>query len=1038
MVDLAKKERETQARVSKLFQNVLGYKNLGNLKDQENSNVDENLLKAYLLEQNYSIDAIRLAVSSIKDITSNQAMDLFQLNSSVYSFLRYGIAVKESGKEKQTRVSLINWDKPLENHFYIAEEVSVIKDYADSSNKEIHKRPDIVLYINGIAVAVLELKRSTRSINEGIRQNITNQRKDMIQRFFGTNGLIMAGNDTEGLRYGVIQTPEKYYLSWKEDADLKDSLSLEIKSLRENQSYGLDKSLISLCHKERIVELLYNFIIFDKGAKKICRPHQFFGSLSARNFVLNRKGGIIWHTQGSGKSLTMVWLSKWIKENISESRILIVTDRDELDSQIEGVFAGVNEKIVRVRSGRELIQKINEPSPVMMCSLIHKFGKKGGEDKNYTNFIDEIKSSLPYEFKPKGNFFIFVDEAHRTQSGKLHEAMKTIIPDGTLIGFTGTPLMKKDKKKSIEVFGPYIHKYKFNEAVEDKVVLDLRYEAREVEQNITNQKKIDQWFESKTKGLNDRSKARLKSRWGTFQKVFSSKDRLTKIVEDIVFDMQIQARLVDGRGNALLVADSIYQATRYYELFQSTDLKGKCAIITSYNPQPSDVRTESRGEAIETEKIEKYETYIKMLDGKKVEKFEEEVKEKFLKYPDQMKLLIVVDKLLTGFDAPPATYLYIDKKMQDHKLFQAICRVNRLDGEDKEYGYIIDYKDLFKSLEKAMDDYTSEAFSDYDEKDVSGLLNNRLDKAKDQLEESLEALRALCEPVAMPQTDIEFIHYFVAQDTAQPDIEELESNLPKRENLYDFSASALRSFAEVKGDLESKYGYSSTEVTNLEKEVARFVNARDIIRQASGDYIDLKAYDPDMRQLIDMFLDAKESRTLMEFEEPLVELLLHEDTSKIDLIIDPIDESKRDAAAETIENNVKRELIAKRSSNPRYYEKMSQLLTDLIEKRKQSVIEYEEYLAQFKKYVHKAFHPEDSKDYPASIRVSAAKRAFYDLLDDEVLANSVHDAINLVRQDGWRGNKIKERKIRRAIEELIEDQELVDELFKLTKEQGEY
>ncbi|WP_407281266.1 type I restriction endonuclease subunit R [Lactococcus formosensis] len=1037
-MDLAKKERDTQNRVAQLFQNVLGYKNLGNLKDQENSNIDETLLQTYLLERGYSIDATRLAVRSLKDITNNQVMDLYQLNSSIYSLLRYGVSVKEPGQKKVTRVSLIDWDYPLKNHFYIAEEVSVLKDISNSTNKELHKRPDMVLYVNGIALVVLELKKSSRSINEGIRQHLTNQRQDMIQSFFGTIGLIIAGNDTAGIRYGVIQTPEKYYLNWKEDDSLSDYLSLEVRSLREKQSYGMDKNLISLCHKERIIELLYNFITFDKGVKKICRPHQFFGNLSARNFIKNHKGGIIWHTQGSGKSLSMVWLSKWIKENIRGSRILIVTDREELDSQIEGVFAGVGEKITRVRTGRELIQKINEPSPVMMCSLIHKFGKKGGENKDYINFIDEIKSSLPQGFRPKGNFIVFVDEAHRTQSGKLHEAMKAIIPDAILIGFTGTPLMKKDKKKSIEVFGPYIHKYKFNEAVKDKVVLDLRYEAREVEQNVTNQQKIDQWFESKTKGLNDRSKARLKSRWGTLQKVFSSKDRLTKIVEDIVFDMQIQPRLVDGRGNALLVADSIYQATRYYELFQGTDLKGKCAIITSYDPQPSDLRTETRGEALETEKIEKYETYIKMLGGKKIEKFEEEVKEKFLKYPDQMKLLIVVDKLLTGFDAPPATYLYIDKKMQDHKLFQAICRVNRLDGEDKEYGYIIDYKDLFKSLEKAMDDYTSEAFSDYDEEDVSGLLSNRLNKAKEQLEESLEALRALCEPVAIPKTDIDFIHYFVSQDTAQPDIEELEANLPKRENLYDFSASALRSFAEVKGDLVSQFGYSNDEVDDLEKEVINFVNARDIIRQASGDYIDLKAYDPDMRQLIDMFLDAKESRTLMEFDEPLVDLLLSEDTEKSDPIINPVEKSKRDTTAEIIENNVKKELIAKRNSNPKYYEKMSQLLTELIEKRKQSVIEYEEYLVQIKEYVHKAFHPENSKDYPENIRVSAAKRAFYDLLNNEVLVTSVHEAINMVRQDGWRGNKIKERKIRRAIEEFVQDGELVEELFKLTKEQGEY
>ena len=356
--------------------------------------------------------------------------------------------------------------------------------------------------------------------------------------------------------------------------------------------------------------------------------------------------------------------------------------------------------------------------------------KAHDEEGDADEFIKQMKQALPPDFKAKGNLFVFVDECHRTQSGKLHEAMKEILPGAVFIGFTGTPLLKTDKQKSIEIFGRYIHTYKFDEAVKDGVVLDLRYEAREIDQSITSQKKIDEWFDLKTKGLTDLARAQLKQRWGTMQKVLSSRSRLENIVADILMDMEKCDRLKSGRGNAMLVSGSIYEACKFFELFDQTDLHGKCAIVTSYVPSTANIKGEESGEG-ETEKLRQYAIYQKMLADwfneapekavNRVKELELAVKKKFIEEPGQMKLLIVVDKLLTGFDAPPATYLYIDKKMQDHGLFQAICRVNRLDGDDKEFGYIIDYKDLFKSLEGAVHEYTSGAFDGYDKEDVAGL-----------------------------------------------------------------------------------------------------------------------------------------------------------------------------------------------------------------------------------------------------------------------------------------------------------------------------
>ena len=282
----------------------------------------------------------------------------------------------------------------------------------------------------------------------------------------------------------------------------------------------------------------------------------------------------------------MVWLAKWIRENVTDARVLIITDRTELDEQIEKVFKGVNEEIYRTKSGADLITQLNSVNPWLICSLVHKFGSKESADEegNASEFIAEIKKALPSDFRAKGNLFVFVDECHRTQSGRLHDAMKEILPGAVFIGFTGTPLLKADKRKSIEVFGQYIHTYKFDEAVKDGVVLDLLYEARDIDQKITSQDKIDQWFDAKTRGLTPLAKAQLKQRWGTMRKVLSCQSRLEKIVADILMDMETRDRLVSGRGNALLVSGSIYQACKLYELFDKTDLRGKCAIVTSYNP----------------------------------------------------------------------------------------------------------------------------------------------------------------------------------------------------------------------------------------------------------------------------------------------------------------------------------------------------------------------------------------------------------------------------------------------------------------------
>jgi len=1047
MSKIGQLERATQNRVVQLFQDKLGYRYLGNWeKREDNSNIEEEILADYL-KKNYSDNLVKKAIHKFKQTAGDQSKSLYDVNKAVYSMLRYGVNVlPEIGQNKET-VYLIDWKNPHNNDFAIAEEVTV---------KGIHKkRPDIVIYVNGIALGVIELKRSTVSVSEGIRQNLDNQKHIFIKPFFSTLQFIMAGNDNEGIAYGAIETKEKYYLKWKEvneENNPNDKYLLEltkpVRDLAKSVELRLDKNIIEMLNKERFLELIHDFIVFDRGIKKLARPNQYFGVKAAQEHIRIREGGIMWHTQGSGKSLTMVWLTKWIRENVENARVLVITDRVELDEQIEKVYKGVDEQIYRTKSGSDLIDKLNSHSPWLMCSLVHKFGNKDETtEKDVKEYIKSLKQSLPSDYKAKGDIYVFVDECHRTQSGKLHEAMKELLPDALFIGFTGTPLLKKDKKKSIEVFGKYIHTYKFNEAVNDKVILDLRYEARDIEQNITSMEKIDQWFDAKTRGLTEFAKTELKQKWGTIKKVFSSKSRLEKVVADVMLDMETKERLQNGRGNAMLVSDSIYNACRYYELFQDAGLKN-CAIVTSFTPSHADIKGEESGEGY-TEKLRQYEIYKKMLadyfnqDPEKAinrtDEFEKEVKKKFVEEPAQMKLLIVVDKLLTGFDAPPATYLYIDKSMRDHGLFQAICRVNRLDGDDKEYGYIIDYKDLFKSLNNAIKDYTSGAFDDYEKEDVAGLLKDRLETGKNRLEDALEAIRALIEPVEPPKEQIQFIRYFVGNSENPEDLKDTE---PRRVALYKATISLIRAFANIADEMLDA-GYTVSEIEKIRKEVKYFENLRKEIQIASGDYIDLKQYEPAMRHLIDSYLGAEESRVLSKFDDlSLVELIVEKGIVFIKDLPPNIRDNK-DAMAETIENNLRKVIIEERPTNPVYYEKMSILLDELIKLRKEKTEEYEKYLEKIVELANKIIKPNIKSSYPPSLTTNA-KRALYDNLNqNEELANQLDERIMSTKKDAWRDNKIKTRAVRNAVKKVLNENGITDEteisrIFDIVKNQRDY
>lgn len=1029
MSKVGQRERVTQNRIVQLFKNELDYRYLGDLHEENNKNIREHDLKAWLKKRGISDVLIQKAFRQLDTASAlGEGRKLYYANKDVYQLLRYGIKDKEGAGEQNQTVWLIDWENPEHNDFAIAEEVSI--------QGEHKKRPDVVLYVNGIALGVIELKRSTVNLTEGIRQNLDNQKKDFIRDFFTTMQLVMAGNDSQGLRYGTIETPEKYYLEWKEDAE-------------NTYVHKLDFHLNLMFNKKRFLQLIHDFIVFDAGIKKTCRHNQFFGIEAAKQRIAQREGGIIWHTQGSGKSLTMVWLAKWIRENSTNSRVLIVTDRTELDEQIEKVFSGVEESIYRTKSGADLIHTLNTINPSLICSLVHKFGRHVDDEEDdgesSAEFIEEMKKALPHDFKAKGDLFIFVDECHRTQSGKLHEAMKQILPEAMFIGFTGTPLMKKDKKKSIEVFGSYIHTYKFNEAVADGVVLDIRYEARDIDQRVKSPKKVDEWFEAKTRKLSPLGKTLLKQKWGTMQKVLSSRSRQEQIVADILMDMDTRPRLMDGRGNAMLVCSSVYQACTAYKLFNDTDLKGKVAIVTSYQPTAASIKGEETGAGL-TEKLAKYDIYRQMLAdyfekpvdqvAGLVEKFEIEVKKKFIEEPGQIRLLIVVDKLLTGFDAPSATYLYIDKSMADHNLFQAICRVNRLDSDDKEYGYIIDYKDLFKSIDKTIKDYTSEALDGYDKDDVDGLLKDRLQAARLDLDTALEMVKALCEPVPAPRLSQDYQHYFCGESGLNSEV--IKEKEALRLNLYKSINKLLRSYANIASEM-LEAGYTEAEIVDIEKDVKFFENLSKEIKAHSGDAVDMKVYEPAMRQLLDMYIEADSSEEVIKFEEfGLIDLILREDDE-----FKGVPESIRrnpESMAEAIENNVRKKIVDENPVNPAYYDQMSVLLDEIIELRRKNAIEYKEYLEKIRDVTRKVAQPTARMDYPNEIN-TLGKQALYDNFGKDVeLTLKIDYAIQSNKLAAWVGDNAKEKILLRELSEALatKDKDALIAYIKLAKQHQEY
>jgi type I restriction enzyme R subunit len=871
----------------------------------------------------------------------------------------------------------IDFTNPSNNVFHVTEEYAVVR--RTTTELEKHRRPDIVLFINGIPLAICELKKSSINVEQGISQMIRNQFDGEIPDLFKYIQITLASNNFE-CKYATIDTPEKFYNTWEEDN--LDDLANHV----TNRSISkLDQTVFSLFNPTRLLELIYSFILFDNRIKKIARYPQYFAIKTILNKIQrfspdgSRAGGLIWHTPGSGKSLTMVMLSKLIKQTISNSRIIVVTDRTDLDGQIHETFGKTDIIASRVTSGDDLIEQLKAGVSVI-TTLVHKF--------------DTPHEKLFKDTNP--NIFVLVDESHRTHGGDLHKSMKQVFPNACYLGFTGTPLLKREKS-SIAKFGGLIHRYTIDQAIKDKAVLPLLYEGRFVDQWINDQAGLDRKFELIARNLTAEQKIDLQRKWARFSTIASSEHRLAIIALDI---NQHYKETFQGTGlKAMLATNSKYEALKYHEIFESYgDIKSACIISSPDSREGYDEVNEQNKKYV----ANAWSKILKNYDSEK--SFFEKVINKFKSDSDEVELLIVVDKLLTGFDVPRATVFYIDKQLQDHSLLQAISRVNRL-HDGKDYGLIIDYRGLLGNLDQTLSSY--KALAGFDTEDLS---------------ETVIDIRLEIKKVKKFYTELQELFHDVTNKNDQESYQVYLGDETKRKKFYKLLSEFARA---LKLTLSSEKVYevlTRNELAQYKLQMKFYSNLRRAIQIRYHEVVDFGKYEPEMQKLLDTFISADDVNSIT----PIVSIFDHNFDQEINKM------QNDNAKADSILSATSKFIHIHHDQNPKFYDKLSQMIEQIIKDYRDGRLSNQDKLQQAEtvRTILNNQQIDTNSQYPKELGTRACARALYDNLQE--LMNKVPNSefikivleidqifSNASKKPDWQHNSDVKNQIDQAIDDII-------------------
>ena len=869
---------------------------------------------------------------AMEDLDEPLTDGLVRTSEKIYDALLLGKSYPETigdGKMLSFNLKYIDWDNPQNNVFHVTEEFAV-----DSRDRQHNARPDIVLFINGIPFAVIECKAPHIPVDEAVGQMIRNQQAAYIPQLFKFAQLVVATNKN-AVKYATVGTPKKFWSVWKEQDD--EWLQTRLKALvPDRMPTEQDRNTVSLFSRERVFELIRYFILFDANVKKVCRYQQFFAVREIMKTIAesdehgNRQSGVIWHTQGSGKSLTMVMLAKYILMELRDChpRVVIVTDRKELDAQIAATFAHTRLTPARATSGRHLVELVNSARADVITSIINKFN---------TVERQEIKN-------PSRDIFVLVDESHRSNYGLMATRMRSVFPNACYIGFTGTPLMKSEKN-TMARFGRLIHKYTIRDGVEDGAIVPLIYEGRFVEQKV-DEENIDLWFKQTTRRLTEAQREDLRKKWSSIRRLTSTDARIKRIALDI------SEHFIEGYKDtgfkAMLATNYKRDAIRYLECFeQFGDLN--CAVVIS----PPDMR-EGVDDADEGADDLVVSFWNKMMQQYgDADRYEEAIKNRFC--DGEIDILIVCSKLLTGFDAPLCQVLYIDKELKEHGLLQAIARTNRL-HEGKDYGLIVDYRGLIEKLDTAMDMYSGAGLENFDGGDLKGVVVDVM-SAIGNLRSAYTQLVELFAPVGSI-SDAEAVEVFLADDKARQEFYTLLCAFGRALHLVLNAEQAYNALGK-----EERQKYQDTFIF--------FSKVRRSVKLQYCDAIDNAEYEPLMQNLLDTHLSVA---GLKKITSP-IDILNKDDFEKELEELGSL-RSKADAIA----SRMTRSISEKHDENPAYYDSFSKRIRDALALYREKVISEAEYLAKMRTIMGDYHAGRSTVSYPERIKNNVHAQAFFGVL----------------------------------------------------------